>query len=225
MKLSLVIPAYNEERRITKVLNAYTGSLKPKADLELIVICDGTDKTAEIARKKGAKVLEFKHRLGKGGGVIAGFKEAKGDVVAFVDSDMSVSPEDFWKVYSAIGEHDVAIASRRTEGAKVPRKQSFNRRLMSNVFNRIIRLLFGLNISDTQCGAKAFKAKAIKVVIPKMKSKGFEFDVELLWRLKKAGFSIVEVPVTWVDEKGSTFNLSHAPGMLLSLLRTRLGLF
>lgn len=224
MKLSLIIPAYNEEKRITNVIETYTTFLKPKVDYELIVVCDGTDKTAEIARKKGARVLDFKHRLGKGGGVIAGFKEAKGDVVAFVDSDMSVSPEDFWGVYSAVGEYDVAIASRRVEGAKIPREQPFGRRFMSRVFNLIIRMLFGLNISDTQCGAKAFKAKAIKTVIPKMKSKGFEFDVELLWRLKRVGFSIVEVPVMWMHVEGSTFSLSNGPGMLSRLIMRRLGL-
>ncbi|MBN2518229.1 MAG: glycosyltransferase family 2 protein [Candidatus Altiarchaeota archaeon] len=223
MRLSLVIPAYNEEKRISEVVRTYSKFLKPKLGYELIVVCDGNDRTADMARKEGAKVLEFDHRLGKGGGVIAGFKEAKGDIIAFVDSDMSVGPGDFWRVYSAVGEYDVAIASRRKKGSKTPIRQPFMRRFMSNTFNLTIRIIFGLRISDTQCGAKAFKADSIRKVIPGMRSTGFEFDVELLWRLKRAGYSITEVPVSWSHQEGSTFSLSRGPGMLMRLIARRLG--
>jgi glycosyltransferase involved in cell wall biosynthesis len=218
MKISIIIPAYNEEKRIADVLRAY------KSMGEIIVVADGKDKTAEIAKANGARVLEFKHRLGKGGGVIEGMKVAKGDYIGFVDSDGSITPNEFKKLVDAMHECDIAIGSRRAKGSKVCAKQSFNRRFMSNIFNIYINALFFLRISDTQCGAKLFKRECIKRVLPRMKSRGFEFDVELLWRLKKQGCRIAEVPVKWAHEEGSTFSLSNGPQMLLSLLRIRLGL-
>jgi hypothetical protein len=84
--------------------------------------------------------------------------------------------------------------------------------------------MFGLNYKDTQCGAKLFKKQAINDVLPELNTHGFETDVELLWKLKTRGYSMIEYPITWRHSSGSTFRLSQAPGMFLSLVKVRLGI-
>lgn len=90
------------------------------------------------------------------------------------------------------------------------------------MFNILVNLLFGLGIRDTQCGAKVFKREVLDLLLPVFKTRGFEFDVELLWRIKNADFKIKEVPITWKHEEGSTFSLKYSSMMFLSLLRIRL---
>jgi len=227
MKISLIIPAYNEEERISAVLAGFTRLFKQKeTEFELIVVCEGTDKTADIAagfKDDGVKTLKSRVRLGKGGAIIKGFKEATGDAVGFADCDLSVSPEDVWRLFTSLDESDCVIGSRRVQGSEITVSQPFMRRFSSRAFNLYVRLLFGLPIRDTQCGAKVFRRAIIEAVLPKLTSRGFEFDVELLWRIKQAGYSIREAPVEWKHEQGSKFSLIHGPGMLLSLLRLRLG--
>ncbi len=221
MKLSLIIPAYNEEERISSVIRDY----KTLSD-ELIIVADGDDRTAEIARKAGARVLDFDKRLGKGGAVIEGFKVARFDILGFVDSDGSVSPTDFKNLIKTMEtkEADVVIGSRRVEGSRITRHQPRERRIMSHIFNLCVNLLFSLKLPDTQCGAKIFKKECINKVIPHMKSTGFEFDVELLWRLREIGCRIEQSPISWSHKEGSKFSLMHGPKMLLSLIKIRLGL-
>lgn len=226
-KLSLIIPTYNEERRIGGVIKEYTKFLNSKSlNYEIIVVADGQDDTPDRAKKAGnnrLRVIEFKDKLGKGGGIFAGIRKSKGEIIAFVDSDMSVSTSDFWKIYSSVDKTHCAIGSRRSRGSRIIEKQPFMRRKMSGVFNIYIRTLFGLQISDTQCGAKVFPAEALLNILNSMKSRGFEFDVELLWRLKKNKIGIIEVPVNWAHEEGSTFSLSHGPKMLFLLFLRRVG--
>ena len=226
--LSLIIPAYNEEKRIGSVIKEYTRFLESKSlDYELIVVADGQDDTpleAKKTRNKKLRIIESKERLGKGGGIFTGIRASKGSIIAFVDSDMSVSASDFWKIFSSANKDNCAIGSRRSQGSLVTQKQPFMRRVMSRIFNIYIRTLFGLQISDTQCGAKAFPAEALSKVLDFMRSRGFEFDVELLWRLKKEGLGIIEVPVNWAHEDGSTFSLSHGPRMLFLLFLRRVSI-
>ena len=96
------------------------------------------------------------------------------------------------------------------------------RRMASRAFNMIVRVVFGLHFRDTQCGAKVFKREAVADVLGELGAKGFEFDVELLWRLKRKGYEVVEFPISWKHSEGSTFSLWHAPRMLLSLAKVRL---
>ena len=99
------------------------------------------------------------------------------------------------------------------------------RRFASEVFNFMMsRAIFGLRIRDSQCGGKIFKKPYLDKVSPLMACKGFEFDVELLWRLKNAGCDIIELPVVWKDDKGSTFSFKYVPSMFVNLVKVRLGL-
>lgn len=227
MKLSLVIPAYNEEKRISRVIDSYSTFLDKKYDYELLIVCDGTDNTAGIVRGIMAddshiRLLEFPTRQGKGGAILAGFRDAGGELVGFVDSDESVSSCEFEKLIISLNGADCAIASRRVEGARISASQPWKRRISSKVFNILVNLMFNLGIKDTQCGAKVFKKSVVETLLPAMRTNGFEFDVELLWRIKKEGFRVKEVPVEWKHEGGSTFSLKYSGTMFLNLLKIRI---
>lgn len=224
MKISIVIPAYNEENRIKTVLSKYSNHFQ---DYEIIVVCDGIDNTLNIVKEASERyteirLLNFKKRLGKGGAIIEGFKAAKGDRIGFVDADESVEPDDVKRMFDALSDADVVIASRRLKDSKIHVKQSLKRRFASKMFNILVRMIFRLPFKDTQCGAKVFRKEAIKDILDELKTKEFEFDAELLWRLKKKGYKVVEFPITWKHSEGSSFSLSNAPKMFFSLLKVRL---
>jgi dolichol-phosphate mannosyltransferase len=222
---SLVIPAYNEENRIMLFFDSIT-----RFEGELIVVCDGTDRTAGIVEAVAVqrpdltiRCLRFDHRLGKGGGVIAGLQEARAPLVGYVDADGSTSMEEMIRLFSSLPSADGAIGSRWVAGSTLTVKQGFMRQLESRGFNLLIRILFGLTYHDTQCGAKVFSRKAIDTVLPRMVSRGFEFDVELLWRLRKAGFRVVEIPIEWQNKGDSRVQKRDMIRMLTGLFRIRLG--
>jgi len=222
---SLVIPAYNEERRISLFFDSID-----RFDGELIVVCDGADRTAEIVEVIASKrtdlvirCLRFDTRLGKGGGVIAGLNVANAPLVGYVDADGSTRMEEMLRLFSSLSGADGAIGSRWVDGATLKVRQGFLRRIESRGFNLLIRLLFGLSFHDTQCGAKVFKKEAIDVVLPWMVSHGFEFDVELLWQLKEAGFHIEEIPIEWQNKGDSRVQKRDMLRMLAGLLRVRFG--
>ncbi len=225
--ISIIVPAYNEEKRIRGMLEMYAGYfLKKNGDCELIVVADGIDHTAAIVREMiltfpGIRLLDYRKRLGKGGGIIEGFRHANGETLVFVDADESVSPSDLEHVIDALTYADCAAGSRRAQGARITRRQPFRREIISRIFNLIVNIMFDLGIRDTQCGAKAFRKEALQVVLPDIVSSGFEFDVELLWRIKKHGFSIVEVPVEWKHSENSRFSLKNAPLMFFNLMKIR----
>ncbi|MEA1959016.1 MAG: dolichyl-phosphate beta-glucosyltransferase [Chloroflexota bacterium] len=222
--ISIVVPAYNEEARIESVLLNFCGRFPEQ---EIIVVCNGcNDRTHEIveafhSKHPQIKALHFNEKLGKGGAIIEGFKAAQGESIGFADADDSVEPDEIEKMFAALANADGVIASRRLSKSIITVQQPFMRRFSSRAFNIIVRAIFGLNFKDTQCGVKVFKKEAIKGVLPSLTTKGFEFDVELLWKLSKGGCKVVEFPVVWKHSQGSTFSLSNAPHMFFSLLKMR----
>jgi glycosyltransferase involved in cell wall biosynthesis len=225
--LSVIVPAYNEEKRIEKTLREYSEGLRASGrDFELIIVCDGSDRTAELARPFG-KVLEFNRRLGKGGGVLEGFKAAKGEIVGFTDADNSLKVDQFIRLLDEMDRTGAGcvIADRKSKESVIMEGQYLLRRFASEAFNFMMsRAIFGLKIKDSQCGGKVFKKEYVDRVAPLMVCRGFEFDVELLWRLQSAGCEIREVPVVWKDDKGSTFSFKYIPSMFFNLMKVRLGL-
>jgi len=224
IRYSLVIPAYNEEKRIGTLFDTITGF-----DGELIVVCDGTDATAEVVERIAQKradllirCLRFKKRLGKGGGVIAGLAAARAPLVGYVDADGSTSLDELKSLFSQLGAYDGVFGSRWVPGSHLQVRQGLLRQLESRGFNLFIRLVFGLDFRDTQCGAKVFKKSAIDAVLPLMVSRGFEFDVELLWRLTGAGYKIREVPIAWQNKGDSRVRKRDMIMMLAGLFRVRL---
>lgn len=236
MKLSIIIPAYNEERRIGKTLEAYSDffeSLRKKKilDYELLVSINNTkDRTEDIVKKFVKKNKQIRYlnlvKGGKGYATIEGFKDAlkrDSDLIGFVDADMATSPEEYYKLLENIGDYDCAIASRYLKGSKVYPPVTFRRLIVGRVFNYLIKLLLFLNIDDTQCGAKLFKREALTKILPHVTFSKWAFDVDLLYQLKKHGFKIKEVPTVWVDKEYSKINfLRAAPWMTLGIIRLRL---
>jgi glycosyltransferase involved in cell wall biosynthesis len=224
-RYSLIIPAYNEEHRITPLFDAIS-----RFDGELIVVCDGGDSTADLVDRIAAqrqdltiRCLRFDHRLGKGGGVIAGLTAARSPLVGYFDADGSTSVDEMKRLFLALSTVDGAIGSRWIAGSTLKVRQGIMRQLESRAFNLLIRVLFGLRYHDTQCGAKVFKKSAIDAVVPQMISRGFEFDVELLWRLQGAGFRVTEVPIEWQNKGDSRVRKRDMIGMLSGLFRVRFG--
>lgn len=224
-RCSVVIPAYNEANRISPILLELS-----QTDIEFIFVCDGTDSTGEIVRDYSSnhpelniRLLNYNKRLGKGGGVYAGFMEASSPLIGFIDADNSTPVSELIRLCRLIGGNDGVIGSRHLPGQILHRKQPLSRRAQSRIFNGFIRLLFGLPFHDTQCGAKIFKKEAVDAVLPHLKAKGFEFDVELLWQLKKRGYTIIEVPVFWNDTLDSRLRISDTITMFMTLIRIRTG--
>jgi len=222
---SLVIPAYNEEFRITPILEGID-----RFDGELIVVCDGTDRTADVVESVAARrpdlqirCLRFDHRLGKGGGVLAGLTAARAPLVGYCDADGSTSIREMHRLFSEVSSADGAIGSRWIPGSTLTIRQGWMRRMESRMFNLIMKILYGLPYYDTQCGAKVFRKEAVDTVLPAMVSRGFEFDVELLWRLRSAGFVIIEVPIEWQNKGDSRVKKRDMIGMLSGLVSARFG--
>ncbi len=222
---TLVIPAYNEERRIRSLLEDISGFAG-----DLIFVCDGTDATPAIISAFAAdhpslsiRCLTFPARLGKGGGVVAGMKAAATPFAGYMDADGSTSLLEMERLFDRLATADGAIGSRWVSGSVLTVRQGFRRRAESRLFNLLVRLLFGLDYRDTQCGAKAFRREALDAVLPSIRSTGFEFDVELLWRLRRGGYRVEEVPITWENRDESKVMTSDAKEMLLGMIRLRFG--
>ena len=231
MELSIIIPAYNEEKRIGNTLNNYAIFFNKicKNNYEIIVVLNGCkDNTITVVKKyskkfKSIKYLNFVEPIGKGGAVIEGFKVAKSKLVGFVDADNSTKADAYYDLVKNINGYDCIIASRWMDGSKVSPKQPIIRRIASRSFNLLVRLFFGINVHDSQCGAKLFKGSKLKQVIKYLGITRWAFDVDLLYQFKRNNFSIHEIPTVWSDSLGSSLNVKKASKeMFLAIARLRL---
>lgn len=235
--ISIIIPAYNEEKRIGKTLEEYERffrDLKKKKlfDFEIIVVINNTkDRTEEIVKKSCKKYKEIKYlnfkQGGKGFAIIEGFKEAlknkKNELIGFVDADLATIPQAYYELVKNIGRYDAIIGSRYVKGAVVEPKQTMQRIFVSRVFNFLIRSLFLMNYRDTQCGAKLIKRNVLEKIINKLVITKWAFDVDLLYLLRRHNFRIREFPTVWSDKEYSKINFMKAgPLMALSIIRLRL---
>jgi glycosyltransferase involved in cell wall biosynthesis len=229
--LSIVIPTHDEEKRILPTLGALTKFLKGRYDYEIIVVDDGSDATAEIVREfaeknKRVRVIHFSRRIGKGAAVKRGLSAGKGSELLIYDADAATPPDEIPRLVQALKTYDVAVGARHAhDEAGGP----FYRRVVRRGFNLLLRALFGWRFRDTQCGFKALRKNAAKVLAREMRRAGYEFDVELLARARRQGFSIVEIPVSWRHvpggpiERASAFEtLAAACRMLAGTVKVRL---
>lgn len=227
--ISIIIPAHNEEKRITKTLDAYCELFK---DDEIIISLNAcTDKTLDIVKTHQMIYSNLKYiesPIGaKGHAVIEGFKVAKGDYIGFVDADSSTTAEEYYRLYTNLinygPNYDGIIASRYMKGSDVSPKQSFRRIVVSRIFNTFVKCMLWLPYHDTQCGAKIFKREAILKVLPDLKTTKWAFDIDLLYQMKRNIFKVQEVPTVWSDKEYSKLNfLKAAPNMFLAIMRLRL---
>jgi glycosyltransferase involved in cell wall biosynthesis len=227
--LLLLIPAYNEERRIEPVLRDYATYFEKNygGKFQLVVVLNGcTDDTIGLVRRVAVthpqiSALEFPEPIGKGGALIEGLKLAPlADLIGYVDADGSTPPAAFHDLVRRAHEADCVIGSRWLPGAILHQAQTNKRQFASRVFHRIVQLLFRMNIRDTQCGAKVLRRQAVERIHSSLRITDMAFDINLLYALKRAGFKILEVPTEWTDKVGSKVTLGRtATTMLLSTIR------
>jgi len=228
MHLSLIIPAYNEEKRLPKTLTEVDSYLRTRDyDYEILVVNDGSgDKTVEIAKNlipgiKNLRVTGYNRNQGKGYAVRFGMMEAKGDFRLFSDADNSTSVDQVEKMWPEIEKGaDIVIGSRDIKGAVLDPPQPWIRQMfLGEGFKLFRKLVLGLwKIEDTQCGFKCFSKEAAENIFPKCRISRFAFDPEILIIAEKMGYKIKEIPVYWKNDLESKVKFK-------SILKIALDLF
>lgn len=224
MKLSIVIPAYNEEVRIKKTILSIKNYLnKQDYDWEIIVISDGSkDATAAKAREAGAKVIDNKINQGKGAVVKQAMLEAKGDYRLFMDADDSTKIENldkFWEFFNK--GYDVVIASIGLQESEILEKTGWHRRALGRFSKYLIQIIMLWSIKDSQRGFKCFTKKAALKIFSKQTIMRWGFDIEILALAKLFNFKIKEVPIIWQNIGKSEVNLKSYFKTLLELLKIK----
>jgi dolichyl-phosphate beta-glucosyltransferase len=228
--LSVIIPVYNEEKRLPKTLAEIDKYLsRQKYHYEILVVDDGSkDKTVEITKSlipktKNLKITGYKNNQGKGYAVRFGLLEAKGEYRIFTDADNSTSIDQVEKMWPYFKKGlDIVIGSRDIEGAVLDPPQSIWRRFLGNSFRVLTQITCGTwELLDTQCGFKCFTKEAAEDVLPKCKINRFAFDPEMLVIAKKLGYKIKEVPIYWRNDPASKVKFKSMVKMGLDLLRIR----
>lgn len=227
VRLSVIIPAYNEEKRLPKTLKAVNEYLRRQSyEYEILVVNGGsTDKTEEVVKSamkaiKNLRILNTENR-GKGYAVKQGMLQAHGAYRIFMDADNATSLDHVEKMWPEFANrYDVVIGSRDMKGAVIAVPQVWWRRRLGDVFNLIVQLCSGLwGMWDTQCGFKGFTRKAAEEIFAKSTINRWAFDVEVLVLAKKMGYQIKEIPVTWVNDPYSRVTFSGMVKMLLEVLQ------
>ena len=217
---SIIVPAFNEEKRIRQALSELINEFK---DAQIIVVSDGsTDKTEDIVGEfENVELIKSHVTCGKGASIIKGFRFAKRDVLGFLDADGSFKPAQVRKLLNQMGESDCVIASKWIGASFCDVDESILRKLTGRVWNLFVNILLGLKIKDTQAGAKFLTKNAFQKIECDFVSSGFEFDVELLYRLKKYDFNIMEIHTPFTNISESTFKYDKTPRMLWNLFKIR----
>lgn len=230
--LSIVIPAYDEEKRLPGTLERVTNYLKSGnwKFSEVIVVDDGSrDGTVRLAeefrsRVPSVRVLRNPGNRGKGYSVRHGMMEAKGEWTLFSDADLSTPLEELDKLWMAAQEAraQVAIGSRAIDRSLIGVHQPFFRETAGKLFNLAVRVVTGLPFWDTQCGFKLFETRAAREIFRRQQLERFGFDVEVLFIARKLGYSCIEVPVRWNDMAGTKVGAVGGLSAFFDPLRVRL---
>ncbi len=231
MDLSIIIPAYNEEKRLGPTLEKIRAFMEGKdTSYEVIVVADGSeDRTREVAEEsllaKEGHITTLKNRKtrGKGYAIERGVRVADGDLILFTDADLSTPIEEIDKLIRSIKNGaDIAIGSRSINTSEVLTRQPFYRQTMGKAFNLLIRLILGQKFKDTQCGFKLFKKDTAKVLFKQIKIPGFAFDAEIIYLALRNGFKVDEVGVKWLNSAESKVHpVFSSLQMLRDVIRVR----
>lgn len=231
IRLSVVVPCYNEQTRFQKGFSHYYSYLKKqKYPWELIFVNDGSnDKTLELMRNhakldKNVKIVTYKKNHGKGYAICQGIESAKGEIVLFTDLDHSVSIDtiaDFYKYFEK--GHQIVIGSRRVPEAKILVHQNIARETMGRGFTLLVRFLIDWKIKDATCGFKAFERSVAKKIAGKITVYDWAFDAEILFVAKKLKLKLAQTPVLWSDVRGTKVSLrKDIARSLVGLIKIRL---
>ena len=200
--ISVILPAYNEEESIETVILETVNVLENLANRwEIIVVDDGSrDSTLSIVddiakHDRRIRPLSYGKNMGKGFALKYGFEHSRGNLVVFMDADLDLHPRQIGKFVEIMKNTgaDIVVGSKRHPKSKV--KYPFKRKVLSNIYYVIVKLLFNLNVRDTQVGLKLFKREVLEDVMPRILVKRYAFDVELLANAVRRGYRIVEAPV------------------------------
>jgi dolichyl-phosphate beta-glucosyltransferase len=208
IRLSIIIPAFNEADRLPRTLDRLYGYLRSQPyGWEIVVAVNGsTDATEEVVELSaetipGLRIFTMSEK-GKGIACRAGALGSRGEVIFLCDADLSMPPETIERFLEAIDHADIVAGSREAPGAR-RYSEPRHRHVMGRVFNRLVRLLAVRGITDTQCGFKAFRRQAACHLFSQQTVSGFGFDVELLFLARKFGYSIEELPIEWYFDADS----------------------
>ena len=215
IELSVVVPAFNEERRLPPTLiNMIDFFDRLAISYEVLVVDDGSsDGTADIVRKfervrEQVRLIQLPKNYGKGHAVRLGVLNSRGKKILFADADGATPIEEFHRLNNAlIAGAPIAIGSRALASAQTKVSTSVHRRLLGRIFNRCVNTVLVPTITDTQCGFKMFTRSVALFLFRKQRSDRFSFDVELLYIAKKADIAVQEVPINWSNVPGSKVNL------------------
>ncbi len=227
--LSIVIPAYNEEKRLPATLDRILTYVEqsPIPVGEVLVVDDGSrDGTAALVEKRGGlvRLVSNPGNRGKGYAVRNGMLAAKGDWILSTDADLSAPIEELKKLIDAARREKavVAIGSRALDRKLVKVHQPMMRELSGRAFNVVMRVVTGLPFRDTQCGFKLFHRDAAKDIFTRQIEDGFSFDVEDLLIAQQLGLRSIEVPVEWSNVEGTKVSLMQGMKSFADLVRIRM---
>ncbi len=219
MRNSIIVPAYNEEKRSSSFIPNLLDFVKHNLpDSEVIIVNDGSkDRTAEKITEfisesdaeRFAKIIGYAVNKGKGNAVAFGVKEAKGEKILFIDADGSISPEEIPVMLERLDKYDAVIGDRLSAKSKI--KTNLTRKITSFGFNSFVSILFQDKFRDNLCGFKGFRKKAAKDMFSNLLDKRWVFDVELLFKIKKRGYSLYSLPIKWKYVGGSRINMLVDP--------------
>ena len=231
MHLSVIIPAYNEENRLSYTLEDIDKYLSQQNYGYEIIVVDGgsTDRTPDVVKEKmgeikNLKLIEIKNCQGKGQAVKEGMTSAQGEFRVFTDADNSTSIDQIEKMWSWFEKGlDVVIGSRDVKGAILDPPQPWTRKvLLGRGFKFYRKIIIGLwRLEDTQCGFKGFTKKVVEDIFTRIRIKGFAFDPEVLVIAKKMGYKIKEIPVYWKNDPESKVGIKNIIKMAQDLLKIR----
>jgi dolichyl-phosphate beta-glucosyltransferase len=203
--LSVVIPVYNETKRINGLVEICHYFKKQKYSTEILVVNDGsTDNTLsklkKLQKKNSFEIINYSKNRGKGYAIKTGLQKASGEHVLFTDIDLSTPLDQFEKFRPFLKKHDLVIGTRKTGSALLVKHQPKLRENLGKIFTFLSQQVLGVHVSDFTCGFKCFSGTAAKEISGLMKIDRWGFDSEILFLTKKKGYSVKEVPVKWEND-------------------------
>lgn len=216
-KLSLVIPAKNEEKRmlppLLELYHTLARVLGPKNFELIIIVNNSNDKTYKLGKlfrsalsTSSVRVYDIGSAEGKGDAVRRGLEKAKGEYIGFIDADGSYTPIDVLRMLFALernNEYSGVIVNRYQKKSHMEGKLNLGRFIFSRLYNLGIRILYGLHYQDTQSGVKIFRKEVIEDILPHIFVYGWAFDTNILLMMKAFGYKVLELPVVWSQKEGS----------------------